>query len=62
VAIEVEDLDQTLARLREQGVRLVDESPRPGAEGRAVAFIHPFATGGVLVELVSRESSSRADR
>ena len=62
IAVDVDDLNATLAELRARGVRLVDETPRPGADGRAVAFIHPSATGGVLVELISRENSQRADR
>jgi methylmalonyl-CoA/ethylmalonyl-CoA epimerase len=52
VAIEVEGIDQALAMLRTLGVPLIDESPRAGARGHRVAFVHPRATGGVLVELV----------
>jgi methylmalonyl-CoA/ethylmalonyl-CoA epimerase len=52
VAIEVEGLDEALALLRQLGVPLVDEVARPGARGHRVAFVHPRATGGVLVELV----------
>jgi LAO/AO transport system kinase len=62
IAVEVEDLGGVLAELRARGVRLVDEAPRPGADGRLVAFIHPSATGGVLVELVGQEQSLRASR
>jgi methylmalonyl-CoA epimerase len=51
ITLRVEDLAAVLARLRSKGVRLIDESPRPGAEGALVAFIHPSATHGVLVEL-----------
>jgi methylmalonyl-CoA/ethylmalonyl-CoA epimerase len=47
----VDDLDGTLARCRAAGLRLIDESPRIGAEGKRIAFLHPSATGGVLVEL-----------
>jgi methylmalonyl-CoA/ethylmalonyl-CoA epimerase len=47
----VDDLDQALERCRRAGVRLVDETPRVGAEGKRIAFLHPAATGGVLVEL-----------
>lgn len=54
VAFEVEDIDLSLAELRERGVRLVDEVARPGAAGARVAFLHPAASGGVLVELVQR--------
>ncbi|HXX70525.1 MAG TPA: methylmalonyl-CoA epimerase [Polyangiaceae bacterium] len=52
VAIEVEDIEAALSFLKSIGVALVDESPRPGARGHKVAFVHPRATGGVLVELV----------
>ena len=51
ITLRVDDLAAVLARLKSKGVRLVDESPRPGAEGALVAFIHPSATHGVLVEL-----------
>ncbi len=51
VAVRVPDLDAALARCRAAGYRLVDEAPRPGAHGRRVAFIHPTATAGILVEL-----------
>jgi methylmalonyl-CoA/ethylmalonyl-CoA epimerase len=52
VAIEVEGLDAALATLRGAGVPLIDEQPRIGAHGFRVAFIHPKATGGLLIELV----------
>jgi methylmalonyl-CoA/ethylmalonyl-CoA epimerase len=52
IAIEVEGIEDALATLKALGVRLVDESPRKGARGHKVAFLHPSATGGVLVELV----------
>jgi methylmalonyl-CoA epimerase len=51
ICIEVEDLDQSLGRLKACGVRLIDEVPRTGAHGR-VAFVHPKGAHGVLVELV----------
>ena len=47
----VPDLDAALARCRAAGIRLIDDVPRVGAEGKRIAFIHPSATGGVLVEL-----------
>jgi len=53
VALEVDDIDGLLARMRAAGVRLVDETPRAGAHGTRVAFVHPKSTGGVLVELVA---------
>jgi len=52
VAYRVLDLPATLASLRRDGVRLIDEEPRPGSRGTSIAFVHPSAFGGVLVELV----------
>lgn len=51
VCFVVDDLDASLERCRQAGVRLIDDTPRIGAEGKRVAFLHPSATGGVLVEL-----------
>lgn len=51
ICFAVDDLDATLARCKAAGVRLIDETPRIGAEAKRIAFIHPSATGGVLVEL-----------
>ena len=51
VALAVDDIRAALDELRAAGVRLIDDAPRPGAEGALVAFIHPSAAGGVLVEL-----------
>ena len=51
MSLEVEDLDAALARCREAGVRLIDETPRAGAHGTRVAFLHPKSLGGVLIEL-----------
>ena len=51
VTLRVDDIRAALARLKARGVRLVDEEPRQGAEGALVAFIHPSAAHGVLVEL-----------
>ena len=51
VCIYVEDLDSKLAELKAAGVRLIDEKPKIGAEGDRVAFVHPSACNGVLVEL-----------
>ncbi|SFH56473.1 methylmalonyl-CoA epimerase [Halorubrum aquaticum] len=52
VALATDDLPAALDRARDRGVDLVDEEPRPGAWGHAVAFLHPRSTGGVLVEFV----------
>jgi methylmalonyl-CoA epimerase len=54
ICYEVDDLDAALTRCREAGYRLVDEVPRSGAHGRRIAFVHPKATGGILLELTSR--------
>ena len=51
VSLEVGDLTGVLARAKAAGVRLIDETPRPGAHGTQVAFLHPKSVGGVLVEL-----------
>lgn len=51
VCFAVDDLDATLARCRAAGVRLIDEAPRLGAEGKRIAFLHPASTAGVLIEL-----------
>src|SRR5271165_5224457 len=54
VCFSTTDLDGLLRRCRTAGIRLIDETPRIGAEGRRIAFVHPSATGGVLVELTER--------
>jgi len=51
ICFAVDDLDATLQRCRDAGVRLIDERPRIGAEGKRIAFLHPASTAGVLVEL-----------
>ena len=56
LALRVDDLAGTLARFEAAGVRLIDRTPRPGAHGTRVAFVHPSSTRGVLVELVERPS------
>lgn len=58
IAIEVEGLAQALVTLKALGVALIDETPRKGARGHKVAFLHPAATGGVLVELVEPDLES----
>lgn len=52
IAVEVEGIEKALEFLKALGVPLIDETPRAGARGHKVAFVHPKATGGVLVELV----------
>lgn len=52
IAFEVDDIHQAVAELKEKGVRLIDETPRPGAHGMHIAFLHPKGTHGILMELV----------
>ena len=56
ITLRVDDLAAALAELRARGLRLIDEQPRPGAEGSLIAFVHPASTGGVLVELKQSRS------
>ena len=51
ICFAVDDLNATLERCRQAGIKLIDASPRMGAEGKRIAFLHPSSTGGVLVEL-----------
>ncbi|MEQ8762993.1 MAG: methylmalonyl-CoA epimerase [Planctomycetota bacterium] len=52
LAYDVEDLEATLAKLKDAGLQLIDEEPRIGAGGHRIAFVHPKATAGVLTELI----------
>ena len=52
IAVEVEDIEAALAKLKAEGMRLIDEKPRIGAENCLVAFVHPASANGVLLELV----------
>jgi methylmalonyl-CoA/ethylmalonyl-CoA epimerase len=54
IALEVSDLDEAVADLLGRGVRMVDQAPRPGGMGTQIAFVHPAASGGLLVELVGQ--------
>jgi len=56
ICLEVEDLPGLLDRLKSRGIDLVDQEPRPGAHGTMVAFVHPKAANGVLIELVERSA------
>jgi methylmalonyl-CoA/ethylmalonyl-CoA epimerase len=51
ICFAVHDLDDVLARCRAKGIKLIDDTPRMGAEGKRIAFLHPASTGGVLIEL-----------
>lgn len=55
IAFRVADIEAALRELKDTGVRLIDENPRPGAGGAKIAFLHPKATNGVLVELCERD-------
>jgi methylmalonyl-CoA/ethylmalonyl-CoA epimerase len=52
IAVEVDDIITALQKLKDKGMRLIDKTPRVGAENCLVAFVHPSSTGGVLLELV----------
>ena len=51
ICLEVDDIEGMLADLKSKGVRLINEQPRTASDGKRYAFVHPEATGGVLVEL-----------
>lgn len=54
LCFEVGDIERVLSELSKSGLRLIDEKPRPGAEGKLVAFLHPKSTSGVLIELTEK--------
>lgn len=54
IALRVDNIEETLAYLKEKGTRLIDEKPRYGAGGAKIAFLHPKATKGVLLEVSER--------
>jgi methylmalonyl-CoA/ethylmalonyl-CoA epimerase len=55
IAVNVTDIKSSLAELKQRGVRLIDETPRTGAGGCLVAFVHPASANGVLLELVQHD-------
>jgi len=55
IAFRVDNIENALAELKEKGIQMIDEKPRIGAGGAKIAFLHPKATNGVLVELCERE-------
>jgi methylmalonyl-CoA/ethylmalonyl-CoA epimerase len=55
VSFVVDDIEGELARLKSAGFELIDEHPRPGADGTIVAFLHPRSTNGVLIELCQKK-------
>ena len=54
VAYAVDDIHAAMAHLESQGARLIDKTPRPGAHGKQIAFLHPKSSGGVLTELCQK--------
>ena len=58
LCLEVDDIEEALAKLREKGLQLIDEMPRTGPEGERFAFIHPKSTHGVLIELYEYPEST----
>jgi methylmalonyl-CoA/ethylmalonyl-CoA epimerase len=60
VAYRVDDIAQAIGHLRAEGVRMIDESPRAGSRDTLIAFVHPKAMGGVLVELVQERRAGRS--
>lgn len=54
LCFEVNDIERVLSELAESGLRLIDDKPRPGAEGKLVAFLHPKSASGVLIELTEK--------
>jgi methylmalonyl-CoA/ethylmalonyl-CoA epimerase len=61
LALRVRDLDALLVRLDQRGVPLIDKVSRPGARGHKVAFLHPRAFGGTLLELVEAHEETHDD-
>lgn len=55
IAYRVDDIEKALERMKEKGIRLIDEKPRYGAGGAKIAFLHPKSTHGVLIELCQRD-------
>ncbi|MDO5062822.1 MAG: methylmalonyl-CoA epimerase [Peptostreptococcaceae bacterium] len=55
VALRVDDIEGAIAEMKEKGYQMIDESPRYGAGGARIAFMHPKTTGGILLELSERK-------
>ena len=56
IALLVDNLQATLDYVKDQGIQLIDESPRIGAEGLSIAFLHPKSTKGILIELCAKKN------
>ena len=59
IAVQVDDIHAALERLKRQGARLIDETPRAGADNCLIAFVHPSSSNGVLLELVQHEEATK---
>src|SRR3972149_6687269 len=55
ICYEVDDLEEPLSELQKSGIQLIDKSPRVGAHGKKIAFIHPKSTNGILTELTEKD-------
>ena len=62
ITLRVDDIEAALAQLKAHGAKLIDEKPRPGAEGSLVAFVHPASAHGVLVELKQAAGAAGSSR
>ena len=62
IGFRVDDVASALEQLKGEGLRLIDDTPRPGSRGTTIAFVHPKSMGGVLVELVQGPSPTTAGR
>lgn len=61
IAFAVENIDEQLKLAEKEGVRLIDNTPRKGAEGLDIAFLHPKSTSGVLIEICEDKNTHRQD-
>ncbi len=55
LSFEVDDIEQEIARLRSEGFQMIDQQPRPGADGYRIAFLHPKSTNGVMIEISQKK-------
>ena len=61
IALEVEDVAKEIARLKDEGFQMIDETPRLGSHGMLIAFLHPKSTDGVLIELCQKNPFLRKE-
>jgi methylmalonyl-CoA/ethylmalonyl-CoA epimerase len=62
LAWQVDDVAAAISKLKADGIRMIDDAPRPGAHGTRIAFVHPRSTGGVLMELVEEPRNRGGER